>query len=99
MSGPEPGWARLSAGLINDRRWLGCTAHGRLVFVTSIALAKAAQEDGLVSLRAMVGIQWGALEPAEVESAAAELVRCGLWEHVENDIYRVVSFLKWNEDE
>jgi hypothetical protein len=69
-----------------------------LTFVTSIALAKASGADGRISLRAMVGIQWGAMSPDEVSAAALQLVERRLWSATDDpDTFVVRSFLKWNE--
>lgn len=95
---PEAGWARLSAGIIHDPDWLELDAAGRLVFMTSIALAKAANRDGEVSLRAMTGIMVGALTPKQVKRAAGDLVRLGLWGEASHpDLYVVTGYLRWNE--
>lgn len=95
---PNAGWARLSAGIIHDPDWLALDAAGRLVFMTGIALAKAANRDGELSLRAMTGVMVGALTPRQVQRAADDLVAIGLWEGAGHpDRYRVTGFLQWNE--
>lgn len=90
-------WARLSAGIVHDGDWLDLNAGGRLCFVTSLALAKATNEDGRFSLRAMIGVQAGALTEKQVRAAAADIVAAGLWEHDGGDRYVVRSYTRWNE--
>lgn len=95
---PDAGWARLSAGIIHDPDWLGLNAAGRLVFMTGIALAKAANRDGELSLRAMTGVMVGALTAKQVQRAASDLVDAGLWGEASHpDRYVVTGFLRWNE--
>jgi hypothetical protein len=95
---PDAGWARLSAGIIHDPDWLCLDAAGRLVFMTGIALAKAANRDGELSLRAMTGVMVGALTPKQVQRAASDLVAAGLWGQASHpDRFVVTGFLRWNE--
>lgn len=91
-------WARLSARIIHDPDFLAASGDARLLFLTSIALAKNVNRDGLISLRAMVGIQHGVMTEAEVTEAAHELIGLGLWTPGgAAGTYCVRQFTKWNE--
>lgn len=95
---PRGPWARLYAGLIHDPKWLAGDSDARLVFLTGIALAKGAGNTGDLSLRAMVGVQWGAMEPAEVQAAAARLVELELWRSTDDpDRFVIARYDKWQD--
>ncbi len=90
-------WARLSAKVYQDGTWLDCGKEARLLFLTGIAIAKDANDNGRVDLRIVIGTMYGVMEAHEVEMAAMELVDNGLWSNEGNGRYLVRSFLKWNE--